>query len=170
METTVSRYKIMFGPAMKARRLAAQRAEARIRCQILNTMTALGMPDGHMVGSETRARGAIRASLICATRQRPCDFATTLRGRVAEPMWLTLRRRHAPCLVGGPVGGIEYPCGSSVLSCWFAARAVSLVPASFLSCGWHWSCNSPWVSSTTVARVGGTPWPSFYVPSCGDSP
>jgi hypothetical protein len=50
VETTVSRYKIIFGPAMKARRLAAQRAEARIRCQILNTMTALGMPDGHMVG------------------------------------------------------------------------------------------------------------------------
>jgi hypothetical protein len=50
VETTVSRYKIIFGPAMRARRLAAQRAEARIRCQILNNMTALGMPDGHMVG------------------------------------------------------------------------------------------------------------------------
>jgi len=50
VETTVSRYKIIFGPAMRARRLAAQRAEARIRCQVLNTMTALGMPDGHMFG------------------------------------------------------------------------------------------------------------------------
>jgi hypothetical protein len=50
VETTVFRYKIIFGPAMKARRLAAQRAEAKIRCQILNTITALGMPDGHTVG------------------------------------------------------------------------------------------------------------------------
>ena len=50
VETTVSRYKVIFGPAMSARRLAAQRAEARIRCQILNKMTMLGMPNGHMVG------------------------------------------------------------------------------------------------------------------------
>ena len=49
-ETTFSRYKTILGPAMRARNLAAQRVEARIGCQILNTMTALGMPDGYMVG------------------------------------------------------------------------------------------------------------------------
>ncbi|MFT5154723.1 MAG: hypothetical protein ACI841_004731 [Planctomycetota bacterium] len=35
---------------MRARELAAQRVEAKIACNILNTMTALGMPDGEMVG------------------------------------------------------------------------------------------------------------------------
>jgi hypothetical protein len=49
-ETAFSRYKTILGPAMRARGLAAQRVEARIGCQILNTMTALGMPDGYMVG------------------------------------------------------------------------------------------------------------------------
>ena len=38
------------GSAMRARGLAAQRVEARIGCKILNTMTALGMPDSEMVG------------------------------------------------------------------------------------------------------------------------
>ena len=34
---------------MRARGLAAQRVEARIGCKILNTMTALGMPDSEMI-------------------------------------------------------------------------------------------------------------------------
>ena len=38
------------GSAMRARGLAAQRVEARIGCKILNTMTALGMPDSEMIG------------------------------------------------------------------------------------------------------------------------
>jgi hypothetical protein len=49
-ETTFSRYKAIIGPTMRARNLAAQRAEARIGCQILNKMTALGMPDSFMIG------------------------------------------------------------------------------------------------------------------------
>ena len=49
-ETTFSRYKTIIGPAMRARRLVSQRVEARIGCQILNRMTALGMPNSHMVG------------------------------------------------------------------------------------------------------------------------
>ena len=49
-ETAFSRYKTIIGPAMKARNLAAQRVEARIGCQILNRMTALGMPESYMVG------------------------------------------------------------------------------------------------------------------------
>ena len=48
VETTLSRYKTIFGPAMRARRLANQRVEARIGCKILNLMTALGMPEGYM--------------------------------------------------------------------------------------------------------------------------
>jgi hypothetical protein len=45
-----TRYKTIIGPAMRARNLATQRVEARIGAQILNKMTALGMPDSHMVG------------------------------------------------------------------------------------------------------------------------
>ena len=49
-ETTFHRYKAIVGSAMRARGLAAQRVEARIGCKILNTMTALGMPDSEMIG------------------------------------------------------------------------------------------------------------------------
>ena len=48
--TTFHRYKAIVGSAMRARGLAAQRVEARIGCKILNTMTALGMPDSEMIG------------------------------------------------------------------------------------------------------------------------
>ncbi len=50
VETTFYRYKSIVGPAMRARGLASQRVEARIGCKILNTMAALGMPDGQMIG------------------------------------------------------------------------------------------------------------------------
>ena len=50
VETAFSRYKSIIGPTMRARNLAAQRVEARIGAQILNKMTALGMPDSYMVG------------------------------------------------------------------------------------------------------------------------
>ncbi len=50
VETTFHRYKAIVGPAMRARGLASQRVEARIGCKILNTMAALGMPDGQMIG------------------------------------------------------------------------------------------------------------------------
>jgi hypothetical protein len=50
VETTFYRYKTIIGSAMRSRILAGQRVEARIGCKILNMMTALGMPDGHMVG------------------------------------------------------------------------------------------------------------------------
>ncbi len=49
VETTFYRYKTILGSAMRARGLPSQRVEARIGCKILNTMTALGMPDGHML-------------------------------------------------------------------------------------------------------------------------
>jgi hypothetical protein len=50
VETTFYRYKIILGPAMRARGLASQRVEARIGCKILNTMTALGLPCSEMIG------------------------------------------------------------------------------------------------------------------------
>ena len=50
VETTFHRYKAILGPAMRARGLVSQRVEARIGCRILNTMTALGMADGEMIG------------------------------------------------------------------------------------------------------------------------
>jgi hypothetical protein len=49
VETTFSRYKAVIGPAMRSRNLAAQRVEARLGSRILNTMTALGMPDSYML-------------------------------------------------------------------------------------------------------------------------
>jgi hypothetical protein len=50
VETTFRRYKAIVGPAMRARGLVSQRVEARMGCRILNTVTALGMPDGEMIG------------------------------------------------------------------------------------------------------------------------
>ncbi len=50
VETTFYRYKTILGSAMRSRGLASQRVEARMGCKILNTMTALGMPDGAMIG------------------------------------------------------------------------------------------------------------------------
>jgi hypothetical protein len=50
VETTFHRYKAIVGPTMRARGLASQRGEARTGCRILNTMAALGMPDGQMIG------------------------------------------------------------------------------------------------------------------------
>ena len=50
METTFHRYKAILGSAMRARGLAPQRVEVRLGCKILNTMTALGIPDGEMIG------------------------------------------------------------------------------------------------------------------------
>ena len=46
----VHRYKAILGSAMRARGLASQRVEVRLGCKILNTMTALGIPDGEMIG------------------------------------------------------------------------------------------------------------------------
>jgi hypothetical protein len=48
-ENTMYRYKTILGGAMRARSLAGQRFEVRLGCRILNTMTALGMPDSHRV-------------------------------------------------------------------------------------------------------------------------
>ena len=50
VENTVYRYKVIIGPTTKARTLQGQRVEARVGCRILNTMTALGMPESHRVG------------------------------------------------------------------------------------------------------------------------
>ena len=50
VETAFYRYKTIVGSAIRARGLSSQRVEARIGCKILNTMTALGMPHGEMVG------------------------------------------------------------------------------------------------------------------------
>ncbi len=49
VENTVYRYKTIIGPEMRARTLAGQRVEQRIGCEILNTMTAMGMPDTYRV-------------------------------------------------------------------------------------------------------------------------
>jgi hypothetical protein len=48
IETTFFRYKRIIGPAMRSRRLATQRVEARLGVKILNRMAALGMPDSYL--------------------------------------------------------------------------------------------------------------------------
>ena len=57
VETAFYRYKAIVGAVMRARGLSSQRVEARIGCKSLNTMTALGMPDGVMVGDGARDAG-----------------------------------------------------------------------------------------------------------------
>ena len=49
VENTVYRYKAIIGRAMRSRTLQGQRVDARFGCRILNTMTALGMPESHRV-------------------------------------------------------------------------------------------------------------------------
>ncbi len=49
-ETTFHRDKALLGSARRARGLASQRVEVRWGCTILNTLTALGIPDGEMIG------------------------------------------------------------------------------------------------------------------------
>ncbi len=48
-ENAVYRYKTIIGCEMRARTLARQRVEQRIGCEILNKMTAMGMPDSYRV-------------------------------------------------------------------------------------------------------------------------
>ena len=50
VENAVYRYKAIIGSEMRARTLARQRVEHRIACEILNKMTALGMPDTYCAG------------------------------------------------------------------------------------------------------------------------
>jgi len=49
VENTVFRYKAIIGRSMRSRALEGQRAEVRLACRILNTMTSLGMPDSYRV-------------------------------------------------------------------------------------------------------------------------
>jgi hypothetical protein len=44
VETAMFRYKTLIGPALRARRFAAQQVEARVACSVINRMTELGMP------------------------------------------------------------------------------------------------------------------------------
>ena len=48
-ETTMFRFKTIFGDQLRARELARQKTEARIKCAALNRMTRLGMPDSYRV-------------------------------------------------------------------------------------------------------------------------
>jgi len=49
VENAVFRYKAIIGRTMRSRTLQGQRVEARVGCRILNTMTALGMPESYRV-------------------------------------------------------------------------------------------------------------------------
>jgi hypothetical protein len=49
VETTVFRFKRMFGSYLQSRNDNSQRTEARLKCAILNRLTALGLPDSYKV-------------------------------------------------------------------------------------------------------------------------
>jgi hypothetical protein len=44
VETGMFRYKTLIGPTLRARKFAAQKAEARVACSVINRMTRLRMP------------------------------------------------------------------------------------------------------------------------------
>jgi Transposase DDE domain len=44
VETAMFRYKVLIGPTLRSRTLAAQKTEARVACSVLNRMTRCGMP------------------------------------------------------------------------------------------------------------------------------
>ena len=46
VETTMSRYKAIFGGSMRSRKMPSQKTEVALGCTILNKMSRLGMPDG----------------------------------------------------------------------------------------------------------------------------
>ena len=50
VENAVYRYKSIIGRTMRSRTLQGQRVEARVGCRILNTITALEVPESHQVG------------------------------------------------------------------------------------------------------------------------
>jgi hypothetical protein len=43
------RYQTLIGPTLRARKLAAQKTEARVACSVINRMTPLGMPSSERV-------------------------------------------------------------------------------------------------------------------------
>src|SRR3954447_9118384 len=49
VETAMFRYKTLIGPTLRARKLAAQKVEARVACSVMNRMTQLGMPASQRV-------------------------------------------------------------------------------------------------------------------------
>ena len=48
-ETTVFRFKTIFGDRLAAREEQRQQTEARLKCAALNRMTRLGMPESYRV-------------------------------------------------------------------------------------------------------------------------
>ena len=48
-ETTMFRFKTIFGDHLSTRKLASQKTEARVKCAALNRMTRLGMPESYRV-------------------------------------------------------------------------------------------------------------------------
>ena len=74
-ETTFHRDKAILGSARRARGLASQRVEVRLGGTILNTMTALGIPDGEMIGCPAGGvTGDAQPSMELCTKARSHDF------------------------------------------------------------------------------------------------
>lgn len=48
-ETTMFRFKTIFGDHLSTRKLASQKTEARVKCAALNRMTRLGLPESYRV-------------------------------------------------------------------------------------------------------------------------
>ena len=50
VENTFFRYKTIMGPGLRARHPESQKVEAKIACNILNTIIALGRPESSAIG------------------------------------------------------------------------------------------------------------------------
>ena len=73
VENAVYRYKAIIGPEMRTRTLARQRVEHRIGCEILNKMTALGMPDTYCAGGLYDRHREVSDLLRAVQQRRFCS-------------------------------------------------------------------------------------------------
>ena len=104
VETTFHRYKAILGSAMRARGLASQRVEVRLGCKILNTMTALGIPDGEMIGGPAGGvTGDSQPSMELCTKAPTRPRAAVLaRPRDSDPNHWGPAITHEPAIASRP--------------------------------------------------------------------
>ncbi len=115
VENAVYRYKAIIGPEKRTRTLARQRVEHRIGCEILNKMTALGMPDTYLRRVTLRpAQGGQRFAPGRATTPLESENPTSsMKDRMALAM-IEAAEADGRLRAGGSV--VEYTGGSTGVS------------------------------------------------------
>ncbi len=74
-ENAVFRFKALFGPKLRARRVENKKAEGLMKCDILNRMTSLGMPvPERILSAYKRQRKTCSVCALCnnAGLTNPC--------------------------------------------------------------------------------------------------